>query len=267
MKQHVPACDMVLRADIAAAWHGQDPLAAAFALTGDVLREMPGRRTLRVQIAGRTYIAKLHSGVGYQEIAKNLLVGRAAVVGAENEYTALLRLQSADVPSMQIAAFGSADGAAARRRSFILLDYIKHEQTLEDVARTWRTQPPTAASRRKLVLAVARIARAMHGAGVNHRDFYLCHFLCAAEGELRLIDLHRAGCGTQVAPRWRLKDLASLYFSAMDAGLSERDRLRFMRCYLGGRLPRGSSAWAMWRKVEAKAAWLYRKGQRLGIVG
>ena len=258
---------MYLRADIAAAWHGQDPLVAAFALAGDVLREMPGRRTLRVLIAGRTYIAKLHSGVGYREIGKNLLVGRAAVLGAQNEYAALLRLQAAGVPSMQVAAFGSAAGAAAHRRSFILLDYIEHQQTLEDVARTWQTQPPTAAARRQLVLAVARIARAMHGAGVNHRDFYLCHFLCAADHELRLIDLHRAGCRARVGPRWRLKDLSALYFSAMDAGLSERDRLRFIRCYRGGRLPRGGAAWAVWRKVEAKAAWLYRKGQRLGIVG
>ena len=134
---------MFLRADIAAAWHGQDPLAAAFALTGDVLRQMPGRRTLRVLIAGRTFVAKLHSGVGYREIAKNLLMGRAAVVGAENEYMALQRLHSVGVPSMQIAAFGSTDSAAAHRRSFILLDYIEHAQTLEDVARTWRTRPPT----------------------------------------------------------------------------------------------------------------------------
>ena len=258
---------MFLRADIATAWHGEDPLVAAFALAGDVLREMPGRRTLRVVIAGHTYIAKLHSGVGYSEIAKNLLYGRAAVTGAENEYNALLRLQLAGVPSMQVAAFGSADGAAAHRRSFILLDYVEHEQTLEDVACAWRTTPPAAAQRRRLVLAVASIAREMHAAGVNHRDFYLCHFLCAAGGELRLIDLHRAGCRAEVAPRWRLKDLSALYFSALDAGLSERDRLRFMRCYLGGRLPRSRSAWAMWRKVAAKARWLYRKGQRLGIVG
>ena len=62
------------------------------------------------------------------------------------------------------------------------------------------------------------------------------------------------------------KVLAALLFSALDAGLSERDRLRFMRCYLGGRLPRDRSHWAMWRQVEVQAAQLYRKGQRLGLV-
>ena len=256
---------MYLRADIAQAWSGQAPLAAASALRGCLLREMPGRRTLRVEIAGGRYIAKLHSGVGYWEIAKNLLFGRAPVVSAENEYRALMRLQSAGVPSMQVAAYATDHRAPAHRRSFILLDYIEHEQTLDDVARSWRTQPPTAARRRNLVLAVAGIARTMHAAGVNHRDFYLCHFLCAATGELRLIDLHRAGCRPQVPPRWRVKDLAALLSSALDAGLSDRDRLRFVRCYSGGRLPRDQSHWAMWRQVQRKAARLHRKGQRLGL--
>ena len=48
---------------------------------------------------------------------------------------------------------------------------------------------------------------------------------------LSLIDLHRAQTRARTPRRWRDKDLAALYFSALDIGLSRRDRLRFLRGY------------------------------------
>jgi heptose I phosphotransferase len=36
---------------------------------------------------------------------------------------------------------------------------------------------------------------------------------------------------TSTPRRWRDKDLASLYFSALDIGLTRRDRLRFLKTY------------------------------------
>ena len=257
---------MYLRADIAHAWQGLDPFVQAFALTGDVLREMPGRRTLRVRIGTGSYVLKLHFGVGWAEILKNLVAGRAPVLGARNEYAAVTRLGEAGVPGMRVAAFGEQGGNPARRRSFVLLDDIAHDESLEDVARRWARAPAPVAQRRATIAAVAMIVRGMHAAGVNHRDCYLCHFLCAHDGGLRLIDLHRAGIRAQVPLRWRVKDLAQLWFSAMDAGLAPRDRLRFVRDYSGGRLPRDAQAWAMWRKVERDAHVLHEKGRRLGIV-
>ena len=49
--------------------------------------------------------------------------------------------------------------------------------------------------------------------------------------KLSLIDLHRAQIREQTPRRWRDKDLASLYFSALDIGLTRRDLLRFLRIY------------------------------------
>ncbi len=42
-----------------------------------------------------------------------------------------------------------------------------------------------------------------------------------------MIDLHRAQTREQTPKRWRNKDLAALYFSALDIGLTQRDKLRF----------------------------------------
>ena len=92
--------------------------------------------------------------------------------------------------------------------------------------------------KRALIRSVAGMARRMHGGGVNHRDFYICHFLLhldpaptAENLKLSLIDLHRAQIREQTPRRWRDKDLASLYFSALDIGLTRCDRLRFLRGY------------------------------------
>ncbi len=76
----------------------------------------------------------------------------------------------------------------------------------------------------------------MHGGGVNHRDFYICHFLLhlpvdARAPRLSLIDLHRAQVRRSTPRRWRDKDLAALYFSALEIGLTQRDRLRFLKTY------------------------------------
>ena len=78
----------------------------------------------------------------------------------------------------------------------------------------------------------------MHGAGVNHRDCYLCHFLLDLplfennqQIKLSVIDLHRAQTRKKVPIRWRDKDLIGLYFSSTNIGLNQRDIWRFLRNY------------------------------------
>lgn len=53
-------------------WADQDPFVAAEHLQGNVLRALEGRRTLRIEIAGRGYFLKIHRGIGWREIIKNL---------------------------------------------------------------------------------------------------------------------------------------------------------------------------------------------------
>lgn len=252
---------------LATAWLGLDPFDAAFAITGEVLRVAPGRETLVATVGGRRFVAKRHRGVGWREILKNLVMLNAPVLDAGHEYRAALRLAAAGVPGLNVAAFGVRGWNPARRQSFILCDEIVHEASLEERALQWRATPAPCPERWSTIASVAAIARAMHQAGVNHRDFYLCHLLCTSGGELRLIDLHRAQIRARVPRRWLVKDLGSLYFSAMDAGLTARDLLRFVRTYHGGRLPRGAAQWRLWRAVAARARRLYEKGRRLGLVG
>ena len=109
----------------------------------------------------------------------------------------------------------------------------------------------------------------MHRAGINHRDLYICHFLMhvATSDELTdknkvrlfLIDLHRAQIRKNVPTRWIVKDIAGLYFSAMDIGLTKRDCYRFVRIYSGLSLREASQNYEFWSKVNVKALTLYKK--------
>jgi len=233
---------------------------------GAVYRQREGRKTLRVRVLDQSFFLKLHSGVGHREILKNLARGQRPVLDAGWEYRALRALAAAGIYTPGVAAYACSDEAPATRRSMILTDDLTGTLSLEQVCRTWRLQPPPFAARLRLLCAVAEVARRMHDAHWQHRDFYLWHLyvdpaqFARPRPVLHLIDLHRARCRTPLPRRWRVKDLSALYFSAMQCGLGTRDLLRFMQHYNSGglRTALGPDR-RLWRRVHRKAARLYRK--------
>ena len=238
--------ELYLREDLASAWHGRDAFEAARLQQGRIAKQKDGRRTLRFEIAGRGFFLKYHAGVGWLEIAKNLLQWRLPVLGAGPEYRAALQLKAAGVPSLEPVGFGVQGWNPAALCSFLVTEDIGPLPSLETFCVHWRTQRPSWRVRRALIERVASVVARMHAAGVNHRDLYLCHLLLdpasvttarnAAEIRLYIIDLHRAQIRAKVPRRWLIKDLAALYFSARDIGLGQRDVLRFLRCYFDGQM-------------------------------
>ncbi len=221
-------------------WSGLDPFVAVETLEGEVFRELEARRTLRTEVAGRGYFVKIHRGVGWAEILKNLLSLRLPILGASNEWRAIERLDKLGVDTMHGIAFGQRGGNPATQHSFIVTEELAPTISLEDFCRDWPKVPPPVTLKRALIARVAEMAGRMHRGGVNHRDFYICHFLLhldpaprAEDLKLSIIDLHRAQVREKTPRRWRDKDLSSLYFSALDIGLTRRDCLRFLRGYFG----------------------------------
>jgi len=168
-------------------------------------------------------------------------------------------------------------GNPARRRSFIITDEILETQSLEEFCSSWRQRPPHQVDeiryKRWLIESLARIARRLHNSGANHRDFYLVHFLLqpgvvngklhADASRLFVIDLHRMQLRRHTPKRWKIKDVAGLHYSSMDLGLTQRDRLRFIRLYsqapLRETLDRDRR---FWERVERRANRLYTAEQR-----
>jgi heptose I phosphotransferase len=253
-----------LNKEFAENFKGADPYKMLQAMEGNIYRQVKGRKTFQFVLNGKSYFAKLHAGVGWGEIFKNLFQLKIPIIGARNEWEAIHRLQELNLATMNAVAYGERGWNPARRESFIVTEDLSNTVSLEDYCKDWKTTAPDARTRRKLIERVASIARVLHQNGVCHRDFYLCHFLFHPESEpfpkLSLIDLHRALISKKLSRRWLIKDIAGLFYSAKEIGLSQRDILRFMRHYHDKDL-RGavSGHEQFWSDVKQRAEAMFEK--------
>lgn len=259
-----PAFHGCVDAELAGLSRDRPRLADWLAIEGEEFRRTRDRKTLRFEHAGRGYFLKAHFGVGWREVAKNLSQLKLPVLDAGSEWRAIHLVKALGIPTMDAVACGIGPGLT-RRRSFIVTRELVGLTSLEDYA-AGAGRAADAATRRDLIRRVANTARALHANGINHRDFYLCHFLFEPPaGALHLIDLHRAQVRRRTPQRWRLKDLGGLYYSALDAGLTRRDRLRFMQAYTGADSLREALAErSFWQGVERRALALKRAELRRG---
>lgn len=245
-------------------WQHLDIFQHIFQLNGEIFREQPGRQTLRFVEDNEAYFLKRHTGVSFGEILKNLIQLRLPILGAKNELDAITTLEKFGfVPT--VVGYGFQQS-----RSFIITKELAYTISLEDFCRDFKSNPPSLKFKRALIRKVAEISKIIHDKGVNHRDFYLCHFLLDITGgreflnphhlNLYVIDWHRAHVRKKVPLRWRIKDIAGLYFSAMDVGLSKQDLYCFMKTY-NYKNP------YFWRQVEKRAIALHRKIKEKSYVG
>ncbi len=89
-----------LKEPFATLWRGKDPFEEVKTLQGEVFRELETRRTLRFEMAGKSYFLKWHRGTTLKEIIKNLLSLRMPVLGADREWNAIHRLRDVGVDTM-----------------------------------------------------------------------------------------------------------------------------------------------------------------------
>lgn len=234
-------------------------------LEGEEFRALESRRTIATEFGGKRYFVKYHRGIPSAEIVKNLLQLRLPIVSARNEWQAISRLSELGIPVPGIAAYGRRGLFPQTCESFIVTEDVGTQFNLEDLSRDWSNKPPLFSEKFALIKDVAGISKKMHGHGICHRDFYICHFLVNSqdnvkEKKLTLIDLHRALVKKSLGKRWVVKDIGSLYFSAMETGLTKRDLLRFIRHYSGLSLRQALSGdREFWDEVLQRALRLKRR--------
>ncbi|MCB1865492.1 MAG: lipopolysaccharide core heptose(I) kinase RfaP [Chromatiales bacterium] len=240
------------------------------ALDGEVVRHQDRRRTVRAQIGAEFFYVKTHRGARVREILKNLFYLRLPVIGARTEWTAIQRFRASGIPTVEMVAYGAKGRNPLTQRSLVVTRALEDTIALDRYCEQWRDTPPAFVEKRALVDELAAISRRMLLGGMNHRDYYLGHFLLARDSieglrrgappRVYLIDLHRVQIRGKTPRRWLVKDLGSLYFSVMHFGITRRDLLRFivrftgrpLRHALGGDCP-------FWSDVERRAIALYRK--------
>lgn len=246
-------------------WDEKNAFKEAFSLTGESFREVKSRRTIRFELDGKGYFAKLHRGIGWKEVLKDLFQFKKPITDAGNEYRAIRLLESLAVDTMTCAGFGVRGWNPAAKESFIITEELTGVISLEDLAKITGEHAVPYVQRCALVRQLGSMVGTMHRGGLNHRDCYICHFLLKKDTvncqvpTLYVIDLHRAQIRNAVPYRYLVKDVAGLWFSSMDAGLSKRDLCRFMREYSRKSLPEiFRKERKFWRDVDRTARKLYR---------
>jgi heptose I phosphotransferase len=227
---------------------------------------LPERTTTRLDLedeegATRTLYLKRHTRPRVTELIKPLMRLTRPIVGARNEWEAILRFHEVGIPTMVPVALGEAGG-----RSFLITEGIEGCQKLT----VWMDAHKHAlhngqlASLRKIAQGVADVARAMHAAGMHHQDFYLTHLMMPQSGAsvpIRVLDLGRARFQPRLARRWIVKDLAQLNYSAI--GVPSTERLRFLARYLGRAVTRRDRP--LMRNIVRKSQAIARHSRKNGL--
>ena len=92
--------EIVLASPFKELWADKNPFTEAFRLDGESFRQVKSRHTFRFEIGGKGYFAKLHHGCGWHEIFKDLFQFKRPILGADNEYRALLHLKKQNIDTM-----------------------------------------------------------------------------------------------------------------------------------------------------------------------
>jgi heptose I phosphotransferase len=183
-----------------------------------------------------------------------------------------MALQSLGIAVMPLMAYGQRLSGDGRWESFLLSEELRGYCELQDFVEQ-RFAPSQQGGScvadpalRRLIVQVARIARRFHAAGFNHRDFYCCHFLVneisRGRFDVRLIDLQRVQRRRRWRRRWIVKDLAQLASMSPDAQIGCREKVLFLRNYLGVRKLRPQDK-RLVRDILAKSAGIRRRARHI----
>ena len=238
-------------------------------LKGEHLRTVGQRRVSRFSRGGQDYYLKCHFGVGWKEIIKNIVTLKLPVVDSRLEWKAIQKFAQVGILTITPVAYGLKGWNPARRKSFIITKDLGPNISLEKLTMGWTENFPALTFKWTLIEKVAQIAHLLHSSGMNHQDFYLCHFLIPLnkEGEvpssnklsLYLIDLHRVQIRSQTSRGLIVKDIAALLFSSLGIGLTTRDLFRFIKVYKKKSLRSTiKEDIRLWRQVKVRAFKLYR---------
>ncbi len=148
-----------------------------------------------------------------------------------DEFLSVCAFHDSGLPTMVPVAAGVRRCGLAGKESFLLTLELAGCRRLDHLVAGPGDLPPEAL--RRIIRRTAQLVHRMHACGFNHRDLYLCHILRGEGDALFIVDLHRVDRRGRVPVRWKVKDIAALNYSALRAGISRTDRLRFLKHYLG----------------------------------
>lgn len=213
-----------------------------------------------------TVFLKRYDSPPVLEQLKNWLSARGRKSCACLEFTAANELAVAGIGVPKAVSYGEQWGVLFEQRSFLLTERIPDAESLERKLPDCFKRTTTSENlrlRRDFIARLASFIKRFHETDYRHRDLYFAHIFCDDAGRFSLIDLARAFKPAVLGRRFRMKDLAQVYYSAPGRYFSKTDRLRFYVGY-AGRHKLTQEDKALIRHVMNKAKQMARHDMRHG---
>jgi len=197
---------------------------------------------------------------------KNWLAAKSRKSCAWFDYKIGEKLAGPGIAAAKVICYGEQFGLLFEKRSFCITERIPDAESLERTLPGFFHGHSTAENqkqRKGFIKSLALFVRNFHRAGFRHRDLYLNHIFYGDNGKFYIIDLARTFKPVLFKQRYRIKDIAQLYYSAPGEFFLKTDRLRFY-FYLTGRKKLKKADKIFIKKVKKKAERIARHDEKHG---
>lgn len=180
---------------------------------------------------GQTFFLKYYTRPPIGKQIKNWLNHREIRSMSFSDMGPVDELNSAGINIPEVVAFGEDFGCLFEKRSFIVTAKILGEALERKLPSCFESREHYNNNERiAFIVKLADFARRFHKTGYRHRDFYLAHIFWSIDNGFYLIDLFRAfkPC---MSERYRIKDIAQLYYSCPSSVFTRVEKLRFYKNY------------------------------------
>ncbi len=146
---------------------------------------------------------------------------RQSLSAGMGEFENICEFRNNNISTVAPVAAGQRKVAPCHYESFLITESFEPYVSLEKIIRNfpWKLEGNSGKDRKgRIVKAIARLAKQMHSAGFNHRDFNATHVLIGPEDDsgnfsLALFDLQRLDRKKWMRFRWIIKMMAELNYS------------------------------------------------------
>ena len=135
-----------------------DPFLLAEDIQGEVFRQTANRVTKEFSFEGNKYFIKLHYGVGWKEIFKNLIKLRVPTLGAFPEWKALKKLKSLGINCPEAVGFYSKGINPSNIRSFLITKSLINTISLEEALQKGKFQELDFLTKKRFIEKIALIS-------------------------------------------------------------------------------------------------------------
>ena len=225
--------------------HGLLDFDSIFGFTGGrTVKRIPPRTVVRMAAvhSGRQTVFYLKRHVGarppFSALAAHWLFGRPCSPGLA-EFENICDFRNSGFQTAAPVAAGERSVGFFRYESFLITENFEPYVSLETIIRRHPEMlrgPEGVVRKSRIIAAIGRLARAMHRAGLNHRDFNATHVLIEPESSggtvpPALFDMQRIDRKRWMRFHWMIKTLAELNYSMPAPLFDHTDRWQLYRAY------------------------------------